>query len=385
MPSVERFSDRGFRSTSPLDSTDLPRFGQLMETAKSVFKKELNDYFSYLTTDAAYKIRELPNIEKFGITTGSSTGNFQTAVEIILSNADKLDRFPMVAITTASCKEKKLSLGDNFFFNNQWPISLTTDAGPFNLISGDYITIRTWPTGKVESATDSVIVFNNIIFSSLTGLTATAISSRINETQALYYKFVATSSGEIRIEAGGKLGINSPNYIEIIAGSSNALSEFGLSVGEHASYLDTDNKVNRRYYISADMSINIDVISDDINTKQELADLIFGFFAFYMEQRRFEFIGRSYTDKDIEDEWFHMILENKFSWSSELARPRPGVEGYNYIYAVRGTVPFIMIDYLDRAITTEPRFLLRENIDYDDTYPVGDYFNELGSHPFAEE
>ena len=38
---TENLSDRGYQSTSPYDSNDPPRFGQLVEIAKEAFLVEL--------------------------------------------------------------------------------------------------------------------------------------------------------------------------------------------------------------------------------------------------------------------------------------------------------------------------------------------------------
>jgi len=90
-----------------------------------------------------------------------------------------------------------------------------------------------------------------------------------------------------------------------------------------------------------------------LNTKQELADLVYAYFTYYLEQRYFQLLGRSYFERGLDpEEWFHIVLNGQFSWSSETSVPRPGQEGYDRIYSVRGSVPILLIDYIDKRIVT---------------------------------
>jgi len=122
------------------------------------------------------------------------------------------------------------------------------------------------------------------------------------------------------------------------------------------------------------MVINIDVISDDLNTKQELADLVYTYFTYYMEKRHFQLLGRSYFERGLDpEEWFHIIFNGQFSWSGETTIPRPGQEGYDRIYSVRGSIPVTVIDYIDKRITEAPVFGNQITLTNDDTIPAGDY------------
>jgi len=123
MSSIENLYERGYKPTDPWDPNDPPKFGQITETAKDAFKKELYEYMSYKTSDAEYKLDEIPNIQKFAL--GDSTGenSLETVVNLILSYGDDRNRFPMVAITTTSVREKKLNIGSNFGSHVQYPPS----------------------------------------------------------------------------------------------------------------------------------------------------------------------------------------------------------------------------------------------------------------------
>jgi hypothetical protein len=122
------------------------------------------------------------------------------------------------------------------------------------------------------------------------------------------------------------------------------------------------------------MVINIDVIADEVNARTEVGDLVYDFFTFYLEKRRFQMFGRSYQDRDIDpSEWWHIILKKQFSWSGETNQPRAGGEQHSMLHAVRGSVPVYIYDFVDRAIVTPPVFLLPDNISEDTTLPIGDY------------
>ena len=374
----ENLVDRKYTPTQPYDSTDVPKFGQLIETTKDAFASELEAFFDYKATDATSKISELPNIEKFALGASTNEQNLEEVVDLIMSYADTPDRFPMIAITSASLRERKLSIGNNFVDHVQYPPSICgTVPGPYNLTAGWTMEITTWPSGYEDDETTSLITLASVIFEDITNVTTQELADAINHTQALYYQCSVTADDCLRIETGGPCAVTTPNYIEITDGDAACLTALGFTLGQSDTYLSTDNPPKNRYIIAGDMSINIDVVTDDINTRSELADLVYDFFAFYMEKRRFQFIGRSYQSRDIDpEEWFHIIFQNQFNWSGELQKLRPGGgEAKDYIYATRGSMPIFTSDFIDRKLVTEPVFLLRDNVipDANDEIPTGDY------------
>lgn len=374
----ENLADRKYVPTQPYDSTDVPKFGQLVETAKDTFASELKSFFSYKTSDATYKISEMPNIEKFALGASTNEQNLEEVVDLIISYSDTPDRFPMVAITSASNRERKLGIGNNFVDHVQYPPSICgTVPGPYNLTTGWTIEITTWPSGYESDATTSLLTFASSIFADITNVTTQELAHAINHTQALYYQCSVTADDCLRIETGGPCAVTTPNYIEITDGDSDCLTALGFTIGQSDSYLNVDNPPKNRYIIAGDMNINIDVVTDDINTRSELSDLVYDFFTFYMEKRRFQFIGRSYQSRNISpEEWFHIIFQNQFNWSGELQKLRPGGgEAKDYIYATRGSMPIFISDFIDRKIVTEPVFLLRDNVVPDEVVniPTGDY------------
>ena len=374
MPSIEDLAGRVPVATSPYDSNDLPRFGELSESAKDVFRTELELYFDYKTADSTTKIIEATNIQKFAL--GASTGeqSLETVVSMLMSYGDRRDQFPMIAITSTSEREKPLGIGNNFVAHVQYPPRVNgTKVGPFNITDGWTLEITTWPLGTVASATVSTITFASCLFSSLTAATIAQVVYAIN-VQALYYTAEATPEGYLRLRTGGVCANPTPNYIEVTGGTAACLSAFGFTVGQSDTYLNTARPPRNRYYMAADMTVNIDVVSDDINTRTELSDLVFKFFAYHMEKRTFQFFGRSYFSENISpEEWWHIILNRTFSWSGELNTPRPGGVQHDHIYAKRGSIPITIIDYMDKELTSAPIFLQSTDVEADDTIPAGDY------------
>ena len=377
---TENLAGRGPIATDPYDENDKPRFGQVGEVAKDAFKQELTKYFEY----EYEKNIELPNIEKFAIGTEPNAQNLETFVNLIMSYADTPDRFPMVAITSASVREKRMSIGNNFVSEVQYPPSVSgTATGPFNIVEGWQITLKTWPLGygtrqemfqeDEDVSQASTIEFVDIFFADPTQATIQEIVAAINH-QALYYTASVNSDGTLRLSTGGLLAPATPNYIEITGGDAECLTALGLTVGQSDTYTNTSNPPKNRYFVAADMTVNIDVISDDLNTKQELADLVFDYFAYYMEKRNFQLFGRSYFEEGLDpEEWFHVIFNGQFTWSGETTVPRPGQEGYDRIYSIRGSIPITVIDYIDKRKTAAPVFGNQITLTQDDTLPVGDY------------
>ena len=375
MSVIEDLAGRGYSATQPLDTNDLHKFGQLTEVVRDVFRKELIDFFDYTTADATYKLPEIPTIQKFALGAGTGENNLETTVNLIMAYADYPDQFPMVAITSASAREKRMGLGNNFVCHVQdAPRVEGTVAGPFNLTDGWTLELTTWPLGTVASAVVSTITFSSVLFSDMTNISITELINAIR-IQALYFTPEATSTDTLRLKTGGPCAQSSPNYIEITGGDTECLAALGFTVGQSDIYTNTERPPKNRYCIAGDMTVNIDVVSDDINTRGELTDLIYQFFAYYMEKRNFEFIGRSFQENDVSpDEFYHIILNGQFAWSGEMNTPRPGGEQKDYIYANRGSVAVTVIDFIDKSLTASPVFLESDNIQRSTLLPQGDYF-----------
>lgn len=371
----ENLRDRRYVPTQPFDTDDPPRFSQLTETAKDAFVSELTAFFDiYTADDALEKIQTTPNVQKFAISSTGGVDNLETVVNLINSYADTPDRFPMIAVTSATMRERKLGIGSNYVVAVQYPPRVEgTKTGPFNIQADWQIELVTWPGGVQRSSRTSVIEFQGILFPDMANATIDDVVHAIN-AQALYYTAVATSDGRLRLKTGGQAAKAVPNYIEITGGTPECLNTLGLTVGQSDSHLNPARPRMNRYGIAGDMTINLDVVTDSLNTRAELSDLLFNFFTFYKEKRFFQMLGRSYQDDELDPpEWYHIILLNQFAWSGELNTPRQGGDQRDYLYANRASVPITIVDYIDRKIVEEPVFLDPDLVIQTDELPVGDY------------
>jgi hypothetical protein len=374
MPSIEDLTTRRAIATAPFDATDVRKFGELSEVSKDVFRTELGIYFDYKTDDAGTKLIEASNIQKFALGASTSEQSLETVVSLLMGYGDSPDQFPMIIISSTSEREKPLSIGGNFVGHFQYPPRVEgTVAGPYNLTDGWTLEITTWPLGTVDSAVVSTITFATVLFSDITNASIADVVNAIN-IQALYYTAEATSDGYLRLKTGGVCANPTPNYIEVTGGTAACLTAFGLTVGQSDTYTNTARPPRNKYYTASDMVVNIDVVSDDLNTRTELADLVAKFFQYEMEKRMFQFLGRSYFSEDIDpEEWFHIILNRQFAWSAELNNPRPGGPQYDHIFAKRGSVPITIIDFIDKELTTPPILLQSSDVTANSTVPTGDY------------
>lgn len=376
----EDLTVRDYAVTQPYDANDPPRFAQLTETVKDAFATELKAYFTFVTSDRRYKLNELPTIEKYaskGVTVpGVSDSDLETVAKTMIAYADSPDKFPMVCITSVSSREKKMGIGSNFTCHVQeTPRIEGTKEGPFNLTDGWQIILETMPGGLAENTVQSTIQFATCLFSDISDASIDDVVRAIN-AQALYYTASATADGYLRLSCGGPCAPTTPNTIAVVGGTTACLSAFGLTLHQSDTYLNTSRPPMNRYSIAAEMTVNIDVITDDLNERGEMTDLVQAFFTFWMEKRAFQLIGRSYRDEDNEispEEWYHIIFNGEFSWSGEINVPRLGGELYDYIYANRGSMPITIIDYIDRPLTAVPIFLNSSDVVYEENLPVGDY------------
>lgn len=378
MPQNDFSGPREFRGTEPRDPRNPPRFGQLIETVKDAFAAELYRFFEFKSDDIRAKLGEFPTIEKFGVGAGSTSTSMETVMNLIMSYGDSMDKYPMIAITSANARERVLGLGSTLVCDGQTAPRLTGSDGPFNLQDGWTLRIRTWPLGLTEDPVESTFEFKSFMFPDIANATVQDVIQSIN-AQALYSQARENGNGFLQIVSGGPCAQGTKNGVEIIGGTPDCLLALGYAVGQIDRYTDHTSGAaspTQRFGVAADMTINLDVISDDMNTRTQLADLVFDFFTFYNDRNYYQFQGRSYLNDAIDPpEWYQIIFERKFSWSGEYNRARQGGEQKSYIYSIRGSVPLTAVDYIDRAVNRgDATFVQPVNIINTDELPTGDYF-----------
>jgi hypothetical protein len=284
----------------------------------------------------------------------------------------------MIAITSANVKEKVLGLGSNLVSMGQMPPQIATaNPAPYNLPNNSTLQVRTWPQGVDAAPVDTTILFSDILFPDMTQISDTDLINAIN-AQVLYSTATFAGGGLVAIRAGGVAAPANNNGIQIVGGSQEVLDQLGLTpctVDQSVDHTTGNGSPFKRIATAGDMTINLDVVSDDLNTRTALADLVYDFFTIYMADRMYQLQGRSYLDSTIDPpEWFQLVLERKFTWAGEYATMRQGGEQESMVYSIRGSVPMIAIDYINRYLNRGPNtFLGSDNLKQQDDLPSGDY------------
>jgi len=361
---------RSYRSAEPFDSDDPPRFGQLIETAKDAVASELRRFFDYRSDDIRAKIREIPTIEKFAHDSGGSlAASMSTVINLIMSRGDTPDRFPMVAITSASDREKRLGIGHNLAAIGQFiPTIVSSNSGPYALQDGWTLEYQTDPVGDGSAIQPTTILFSSVMLPIIGNSTTEQVANAVN-VQALYSRASVSAYNFLQLSAGGPAAPGIPNSIEITGGTPECLNVLGFAVGqksESSNYIQ--NPPKKRYWMAGDVVINLDVVTDDLNERTEVADLVRSFFTFYMERQYFQILGRSYQDHLLDPpEWYQLILKGEFSWAGEYHTPRQGGEQKEQVHSIRGSVPMIAADFINRDAQ------IVQSVTQNDLLPDGDY------------
>lgn len=345
----EQFGDRKYVPTTPDDLNDPPRFSQLAETTKDAFVLALRRFFDRDQTAA--RLSELVTVEKYAVGYGPGTDPYETTVQIFQEFPDVLEQLPHVSVNATSGRHKPLSFGRPFTGQVQFPPRVEgTAVEPFGLVDGDTIVVRTQPDGVTW--TTSTLVFPASRFPTsdpVTTASALDVVRVINE-QALHLHAqeidIGGSSG-IRISTGGPFGKHMPNAIEVLSGT--ALTALGLTVGQSDNSTNTARPPMNRYHHAAELTVNIDIITPDVNTRRELTDLVYSWATFWLEQQRFELLGRSIFDEAVPDEHYHVIIHPEVSFGAEQSVQRPN-DMSDKVHLQRVTIPVMTIMYLDRPV-----------------------------------
>lgn len=142
---------------------------------------------------------------------------------------------------------------------------------------------------------------------------------------------------------------------------------------------DRDDSTNslrppmNRYAFAWDMSVQLEVLCSDENTRGEVNDLVASFFTFWLESRMFTFWGRSSipgsTDPATAGEHYQIVLKPNFRQSGENEVGRPGNDGTDKIYVSAFTCDLTVSFYLDRPVLAPDAFTEGWTVDAEDFSP----------------
>lgn len=353
--------DRQFRGTAPDDRFDPPRFGQMVETTKDAFVLALRSFFD--DTQIPNRRSELPVIDKYATGFAAGLDPFETTVQIVQEYPDILEQVPHISVTAGGVQNRRLTTGLTLIGQPQYPPRVEgTATGPYDttpapplpppFLAQPVLTLRYRTQPRQRGVwVESQVVFAPSRFASPAAATVEDVVRVINE-QALYIQASVTPEATIRLEAGGRGGGIRDTAIEILGTSDAVLLErLGFSAGQSDNFLNTARRPRNRYHMAGDVTVNVDVISVDPNTRQELADLIYSWATFWIERDNFEIQGRTWDDEDVNapEEWFHVVFKQEVSMGANSEVPRPG-DGKDKLHIQRVTVPVTTFLYLDREV-----------------------------------
>lgn len=374
--------DRRFQPTLPLDTDDPFRFGQLIETSKDCFQRELFLFFQMLVERYPERKSIVPTIEKYGRTGLEGETTIESALAVLLQRPDILEKLPLIIITAATGNQFPLGFGSQYVDSILPPARVSIPLpGPFVLPEGGKLAFRTFPRGFKGPSTVSEIIFSAKQGLHLNNVTSAQLLAQV-QVQAQRVK------GDIRLhtEPLGALRFypnpGAPNSIEIL-GAPYSTPAVLTALGFTDPLPKNDSRAYGpllRYQMAKNLTINIDIGAEDENQRREIGDLVDYFLQLDMDDRGKTFFGRSVFDIEFPDpENFQVILLEKAAISGEVEVPRtPGSgEAKDLIYALRMSIPITIIDYNDREIVGTARrgdeLLLHRSRHNDIELPAGDH------------
>lgn len=344
--------DKSFRPTAPEDGNDPPRFGQPAETTKDAIVLGLRQFFD--DTQVAGRFAENPTVEKYLTGFSAGTDPFATTVEIVQEHPDILESLPHLSVTVSNARNRRMTIGNLLIGQPQYPPRVEgTSTGPFDLSTSEatppeyVLRYRTQPD-RGGSWVESSVVLRQSRFSDWTSATVDDIVRVINE-QSLYARSFVTPEGTIGIETGGLKGTRRPNVIEIVDSPAAAL--LGFSAGQRGTSFDTARPPRNRYHQATEVTVNIDVLSVDVNTRRELADLVYSWATFWLERDHFELQGRTWSDEDVNEpeEWWHLVIHQEVNMGQFQTTDRVA-SAKDKLHIQRVTIPVTLFQYLDRNV-----------------------------------
>ena len=322
-------------------------------------------------TQPTGRFQELPTIEKYQAGLSSGLDPFLTTVEIVQEYPDILEQLPHISVTAGGSRNRRATLGVPLIAQVQYPPRVEgTATGPFDLststsANGVYtLFYQTQPERRGVNVVSSV-VFQQARFTDWTNATVQDVVRVINE-QALYVQAFVTEENTIGIQVGGPGGGDvRPNTIEILATNDPALlTLLGFSAGQSDNSFNTARPPRKRYHMAAEITVNIDVITPGVNTRREIADLVYSWAIFWLSRDYFELQGRTWQNEDVNnpEEWYHVIFHQEVSVGPHSETARLG-DGKDKVHIQRVTVPVTTFQYIDREVrfSTGANFILQES------------------------
>lgn len=210
--------DNKYRSVTPPDLNDPPKFSQIREALKDTFVKSLKDFFTQELVDQD-KIDEIPNI----VTYEDSENKPYRSARFIRRNFGKKEDLPQIVIYTSSGSAKRFAFNNTFISRVLQHPRITTAPGPFLFPEGAVLTLRTKPNRFDQ--------WQNTVINIPSGLSSGEELVQMINNQSRLVRAELGENEEVHIYADGELQRLSPRVIETVFSDNNcALQQLGLSI-----------------------------------------------------------------------------------------------------------------------------------------------------------
>lgn len=120
-------------------------------------------------------------------------------------------------------------------------------------------------------------------------------------------------------------------------------------IGKHDDAFNVLRPPSNRYGYMFDVGIQIQVLTDDDQTRDQVSDLVSSFFAFFLEHQFHTFLGRSILDPSIVGENYQIIFKSDLNSSSESELP-VGQSGTDKINVEVFGLTAHVVQTLDRTV-----------------------------------
>lgn len=300
------------------------RFSMMAEMVRWVFKRKLEEFFSSEVVKEVLK--DSPHIEKYEL---GSESVFDTVVSIINQYPDIDAKMPLVAVTTVGGSVRGVDVGEQFFgYVYEYPRLISSLVEPYSVVGSG------GEEGFLELKVDDEfyrVDFIGFLFSDVNRVSVEEMKEVI-EGQLVGCRVYSDDEGHLVI-VGRRNG-----YLEVVGG--NIVSNLGFEIGQKDDAKLKGLKL--RWGVCEDLTVNIDVVAWDRTQRNELVDLISGYFGLYVGGL---YNWNYYSDEGSGESW-HIVLQRV----SRRGESEISIEGHprDRLYVDGFSVSVTAFQFVDR-------------------------------------
>jgi hypothetical protein len=165
-----------------------------------------------------------------------------------------------------------------------------------------------------------------------------------------------TLGGPLALSNTGRfkvLSVVGPNTItyDNPAGTPESFNGGTWFVGKRDSWTNPARPMMNRRHVKFQMTVTLSVLAEDPNDRDELHDLVLNQFAYYLEIKHFQILGRGVLDPDnFPNEHYQIGIGQDIAPAGTAQIQRAGGDVKNYIYEARISLPLTLFMYQDRSV-----------------------------------